>query len=38
VFVGEQRVIAASRFFHCAVHHTLGGLTNLALCDIEVVH
>jgi hypothetical protein len=38
VFIGEQRVIAAPRFFNRAIHDPLGGLANLALCDIEVVH
>jgi hypothetical protein len=38
MFVGEQRVVAAARFLDRAVHHALGGFTNLALCDIEVVH
>ena len=31
-------MIAAPRFFDGAVDDALGGLTNLALCDIEVVH
>ena len=38
VFVGEQRVIAAPRFLNRAVDDPLGGFTNLALCDVEVVH
>src|SRR4051812_48272478 len=38
VFVGQQRVITPPRFLDGAVNDALSRLTNLALCDVEVVH
>src|SRR5688572_16858199 len=38
VLIGEQRMIPATRFLNGAIDHTLCGFTNLALCDVEVVH
>ena len=38
VFVGQQRVLAAARFFDRAVDDALGGFANLARRDIEVVY
>ena len=38
VLIGEQGVITAPRFLNRAVNHPLGRFTNLALCDVEVVH
>ena len=38
VLVGQQRVVAAPRFLDRAVDDPLGGLADLALCDVEVVH
>jgi hypothetical protein len=31
-------MIAPARFLNCSIDHPLCRLTNLALCDIEVVH
>ena len=38
VLVGQQRVIATPGFFDGPVHDALCRLTDLALCDVEVVH
>jgi hypothetical protein len=38
VFVGKQRMIARRDSSNRAIHHALCRFTNLALCDVEVVH
>jgi hypothetical protein len=38
VLVRQQRVVTSSGFLDSPVHDALCRLTNLALCDVEVVH
>ncbi len=38
VLVRQLDVIPAPRFLNSAVHDTLGRFSNLARCDVEVVH
>ena len=38
MLVGEQRVVAATRFVERAVHDALGRLSHLVLRNVEVLH
>jgi hypothetical protein len=38
MFVGEKRVIAATRFLECSIDDPLRGFANLARCDIEILY